>query len=106
MADLLYAGVLERFTGEQFSEEFEFSGYIPASTTVNTATVTITSVDGTDVTSSVFVSKSISSTTVTVTLNTGSTETGYLVKVAVVASDLTPQVQTKLLNVTSPGIYR
>lgn len=106
MADLLYAAVLERSTGEQFDEEFEFSGFIPEGTTVNTATVTVTKQDGTDATSSVYISKSISGTTVTVTLNSRTEETAYLVKVAVAASDTTPTVRTKLLNVTSPGVYR
>lgn len=106
MADLLYAAVLERFTGEQFNEEFEFDGIIPESTSVNTATVTVTKQDGTDATSTVYVSKSISGTVVTVTLRSGSEETSYIIKVAVVASDTTPTMRVKLLNVSLPGVYR
>jgi hypothetical protein len=106
MADLLYQAVLEKITGEQFDEEFEFDGFIPESTNVNSRTVSATKVDGTDATSAVVISSSYSGTVVTVTLNTGSTETAYIIKVAVVATDATPSVMVKLLNVTSPGVYR
>lgn len=106
MADLLYTAILEKMTGETFDEVFDFDGIIPESRTVVTATVTVTKVDGTDATASVYVSKTISSATVTVKLNTGSTETAYLIRVAVVVSDASTAVQTKLLNVTTPGVYR
>ena len=106
MADLLYQGVLEKFTSEQFDEDFEFDGVIPENTNVNTKTVTATKIDGTDDTAAVVITSSKSGTVVTVTLNTGSEETAYIIKVAVTATDATPSVLTKLLNVTSPGIYR
>lgn len=106
MADLLYAGVLEKFTGEQFDEDFDFSGVIPEGTTVASATVTVINANGSDATPDVFVSKSIATTIVTVTLNTGSTETAYIVKVTVAASDATPALMVKLMHVTSPGVYR
>jgi hypothetical protein len=106
MADLIYAAVLEKFTGEQFNETFDFDGTIPESTTVVTAAVTVTKSDGTDATSTVYVSKSISSDVVTVTLRSGSEETAYLVHVSVAASDTTPAVLNKLLNVTAHGLYR
>mgnify|MGYP001615684848 CR=1 FL=1 len=106
MADLIYQAVLEKFTGEQFDEEFKFDGIIPENTTVTAEVVTATKVDGTNVTDTVIVATSHATTIVTVTLNTGSEETAYLILVRVTASDLTPQVQSKILNVTSPGIYR
>lgn len=106
MADLLYQAVLEKFTSEQFDEEFEFDGFIPENTTVNTKTVTATKIDGTDATAAVVITSSKSGTIVTVTLNTGSEETAYIIKVAVTASDATPSVLIKLMNVTSPGVYR
>ncbi len=106
MADLLYAAVIEKFTGEQFDEDFDFDGIIPEGTTVTTATVTVAKVDGTDATSTVFKDKTVSGSVVTVTLYTGTSETGYVVKVVVAASDTSPANQTKLLNVTEPGAYR
>lgn len=106
MADLMYAAVLEKSTGEQFSEEFEFDGYIPESTTVSTFTVAVTKVDGTDKTTEVVDSSSKSGTVVTVVLKTLTEETAYTVTVSVVASNLAPGKQSKLLNVTSPGAYR
>ena len=106
MADLAYQAVLEKFTGEEFDEAFEFDGFIPENTTVNTASATATKIDGTDATAAVVQAVSKSGTIVTVTLNTGSVETAYLIKVTVAASDATPSVQVKLLNVTSPGVYR
>lgn len=106
MADLLYAAVLEKFTGEQFDEDFDFDGTIPEGTTVVSADVTVTETDGTDATEDVYIDQAISSDVVTVTLHTGSTETAYLVRVEVAASDTTPAVLSKLLNVTAPGLYR
>jgi len=106
MADLLYQSVLEKFTGEQFNEAFNFDGVIPENTTVTTASVLVTKADGTDATATVFKAKSISSTTVTVTLYTGTTEASYIVQVTVAASDTTPQRMVKLLNVTAAGVYR
>lgn len=106
MADLLYNAVMEKLTGEQFDEEFEFDGIIPESTTVTYRTITATKADGTDATTAVAISSSFSGSIVTVTLNTGSVETSYVVKVVVHASDATPAVMTKLLNVSLPGAYR
>lgn len=106
MADLLYKTVLEKFTGEQFDEDFDFAGVIPENTTVRSATVTVTKQDGTNSTDTVYIGQSIATTIVTVTLYTGTEETAYIVKVVVTASDLTPAVQTKLLNVTGFGVYR
>ena len=105
MADLLYMDVIERFTGEQFDEAFAFSGIVPEGTSVNTATVTITQSDGTSLTDSVLINKTISSTTVTLTLKMPSSECSFVVKVAVVASDLTPSVRAKLFNVSSLGVF-
>ena len=105
MADLLYQAVLERFTGEEFDEIFDFDGIIPESTTVTSHTVQVTRKDGTNVTDTVKVSSSHATTIVTVTLNTGSEETSYIVKVSVVASDLTPAVRAKLLHVTDFGAF-
>lgn len=106
MADLLYQAVLERITGEQFDEEFEFDGFIPESTTVTSHVVTVTRADGVLVTDDVVVESSQATTIVTVTLKTLTTDTSYLIKVTVVASDLTPAAQTKIMNVTAPGIFR
>ena len=105
MADLLSDAVLERVTGETFTEAFEFSGIIPEGETVSSKTVTATAADGTDATSSVVSSSSISSTTVNVVLVTGSSAASYLIKVAATSSGGTPKVMTKLLNVFAPGIY-
>jgi hypothetical protein len=106
MADLLYQAVLEKFTGEEFNETFDFEGFIPESNTVASRVVTATRMDGVDATAAVIVSSSISSDTVVVTIRTGSTETGYIIKVTVLSSTNTPAVQIKLLHVTSPGAYR
>ena len=106
MADLLYAAIIEKMTGETFDEVFDFDGIIPEGKTVVTAVVTVTRVDGTDATSTVYVSQTISSATVTVKLRSGAVETAYLIKVAVTASDTSTAVQTKLLNVSAPGVYR
>lgn len=105
MADLLYLDVRERFVGEQFDEDFDFSGIVPESTSVTTATATITQSDGTNLTDSVLIAQSISSTTVTLTLKMPSTECSFVVKVSVVASDLTPSVRAKLFNVSSLGAF-
>lgn len=105
MADLLYLDVVERFVGEQFNEAFAFSGIVPESTSVHTAVATVTKSDGTDLTDTVLIAQSISSTTVTLTLKMPSTECSLVVKVAVVASDLTPTVRAKLFNVSSLGAF-
>ncbi len=106
MADLLYQDVIEKITGEQFDETFDFNGIIPESTTVSSHVVTVTRMDGVDVSSSAVIESSHATTIVTVTLNTLSIDTGYLIKVTVQASDLTPAGMVKLLNVTVPGAYR
>ena len=106
MADLLYNGVLEKLTGEQFDEEFEFDGIIPESTTVTYRTVTVTKANGMDATATAAISSSFTGSIVTVTLNTGSVETSYIIRVSVHASDATPAVMIKLLNVSLPGAYR
>lgn len=104
MADLLYTGVLEWSTGQQKSTVFAFSGEIPESTTVASHEVTVIRQDGVDVTSSRLVSSSQATTNVTVVLDTGTTEAGYLVQVDVTASGATPYRLTKLINVTPPGV--
>ena len=106
MADLLYQAVLEKVTGEQFDEDFEFSGFIPEGTTVSSAVVLVVNSSGVDVTADRFVSKSISGTVVTVSLSAGAVEDGYVVKVTATSTSAVPSVQTKLLNVTAPGVYR
>lgn len=106
MADLLYNAVLEKLTGEQFDEAFEFDGIIPESTSVTYRVVTVTKIDGTDATAEVAITSTFSGSIVTVTLNTGSDETSYIIKVSVHASDATPAVMVKLLNVSLPGAYR
>jgi len=106
MADLLYTAVLERFTDEQFDEDFEFSGFIPESTTVFSAVVSAINSTGANVTDDRVVTHSISGTVVTVTLRAGSTEGPYLIKVVATSTSNVPSVQTKLLNVTAPGLYR
>ena len=106
MADLLYTAVLEKFVGEQFDEDFDFDGFIPESTNVVGAVVTVTSTAGTDVTDTIHVSHSISGTVVTVTLRAGSSEAGYIVKVVATSTSNVPSVQLKLLNVTAPGVFR
>lgn len=106
MADLLYNAVIEKITGEQFDEEFEFEGFIPEDTTVSSHVVTVTRADGEDVTEDVVVESSHATTIVTVTLKTLTTDTSYLIKVTVTASDLTPSAQVKLMNVTAPGVFR
>lgn len=105
MADLLYMDVVERFVGEQFNETFDFSGIIPASTTVRSAVVTVTKNDGTDLTGTVLISQSLSTTIVTCTLLMPTSECSLVVKVAVVASDLTPSARAKLFNVSAFGVY-
>ena len=106
MADLLYTSVLEKFAGEQFDEEFDFDGFIPESTSVSSAVVTVVTSTGADVTEDKVVSYSISGTVVTVTLSMGSEEAVYLIKVVATSSTNVPSVQLKLLNVTSPGVFR
>lgn len=106
MADLIYAAILEKFPGEQFTEDFDFNGFIPESTTVVTASVTVTKNDGTDATDTIYKSKTISGTVVSVVLYTSTADAGYTVSVSVVASDTSPCQLTKLVNVTTPGVYR
>jgi len=106
MADLLYTAVIEKYIGEQFDEEFEFSGFIPESTNVNSAVVLILDSSGVDVTDVRKVAQSISGTVVTVSISTGTVETGYVVRVTATSTSNVPAMQSKLLNVTAPGVYR
>lgn len=108
MADLIYGAVLERFTDEEFDDSFEFEGMLPESDRIGDITsVTATKVDGTDATDDVIIGYSSTGTALVVTLNTGSTETAYVI-VAIITSLLTaaPFTMTKLLNVTATGLYR
>ena len=106
MADLLYTGVLDKFAGEQFDEEFDFDGFIPESTNVNSAVVTAVSTLGADITADKVISYSISGTVVTVTLLAGSDEGAYFVKVVATSTSNVPSVQVKLFNITAPGVFR
>jgi len=106
MADLLYAGVIEKITGEKWDEAFDFSGVIPESTTITYFTVTVKRADGVLSPDSYNAdASSASSQTVTVSLNSLTSETSYIIDVSVKASDTTPAHLTKLLNVTAPGVY-
>jgi len=106
MADLLYTAVLERFTDEQFDEEFEFDGFIPENTDVNSAVVSATNSTGTNVTDDLIVTYSVSGSVVTVTILAPASEGPYLIKVVATSTSNVPTVQVKLLNVTAPGLYR
>jgi len=105
MADLLYSAVLEKTTGEQFSEEFDFDGIIPENTSVTDHEVEVRRADGVLATDDVVESSSHATTIVTVVLNTLETETAYVIKVSVVTSNLSYARQHKLLNVVNPGVF-
>ena len=106
MADLIYTRVIERSTNEDFDEEFDFDGFIPENTTVTDQDVTITRADGTIVTDDVLLSASHATTIVTLSLRTGSSDTAYIITVKATASNQSQSIQTKLLNVSAPGVYR
>jgi methionine-rich copper-binding protein CopC len=105
MPDLVYRKVIEKLTNEQWDETFDFSGIIPESTNVVSYTVTATKEDGTDVSDSMVISDSVATTIVTVTLNSLTAAASYTVRVNAVATDTTPAVMIKLLNVSKAGVY-
>jgi len=106
MADLLYLDTIEKLTGEQWTEQFDFNGIIPENTTVASHGITVLRNDGTDVTSSVVDSSSHATTIVSVVLKSLTSEASYLIKVTGKASDNTDFARAKLLHVTPLGAYK
>lgn len=105
MADLLYAAVLEKLSGNSFTEDFDFDGIVPEGITVSSVANSVFNAAGTT-TTGVVTASSLSSPVATLTINTGSSEQSYLIKCVATGSNSKTYTLTKLMNVSLPGVYR